>query len=52
MGLLGLFLADLRLERGFTTETPRQGRVTINGVELMSEPFYNAKKIRTLAGLL
>lgn len=44
-GLLGLFLADLRLERVFATETPKQGRITISGVELCSEPFYNAKKL-------
>ncbi len=44
-GLLGLFLADLRLERVFAAETPKQGRVTLSGVELLSEPFYRAKKI-------
>ncbi len=44
-GLLGLFLADLRLERVFAAETPKQGRITLSGVELYSEPFYNAKKI-------
>ncbi len=46
-GLLGLFLADLRLERVFAAETPKQGRVTLSGVELLSEPFYSAKKIRS-----
>lgn len=44
-GLLGLFLADLRLERVFAAETPKQGRVTLSGVEFYSEPFFNAKKI-------
>ncbi len=43
-GLLGLFLADLRLERVLAAETPKQGRITMSGVELFSEPFYNAKK--------
>lgn len=45
-GLLGLFLADLRLERVLAAESPKQGRVTVSGTELLSEPFYNAKKIR------
>jgi lipoprotein-anchoring transpeptidase ErfK/SrfK len=44
-GLLGLFLADLRLERVFAVETPKQGRITLSGVELYNEPFYNAKKL-------
>lgn len=44
-GLLGLFLADLRLERVFAAEIPKQGRITLSGVELYSEPFYNAKKL-------
>jgi len=44
-GLLGLFLADLRLEHVFAAPTPKQGRVTVSGTELLSEPFYNAKKI-------
>lgn len=45
-GLLGLFLADLRLDHILAAETPKQGRITLSGVELLSEPFYNAKKIR------
>jgi len=44
-GLLGLFLADLRLDRVFAAETPKEGRVTVSGVELFSEPFFNAKKV-------
>jgi len=44
-GLLGLFLADLRLERVFAAETPKQGRITLSGINLYSEPFLNAKKI-------
>ncbi len=46
-GLLGLFLADLRLERSFAAETiPKQGRSTLSGVELLSEPSFKARKIR------
>src|SRR3990172_2666712 len=44
-GFLGLFLADLRLERFFAAETPKQGRITLSGINLYSEPFFNAKKI-------
>jgi len=44
-GLLGLFLADLRLDRSFAASVPKLGRVTLSGVELLSEPFYRAKKI-------
>lgn len=42
-GLLGLFLADLRLERVFAAQAPKQGRIIDSGVELFSEPFFNAK---------
>jgi len=44
-GLLGLFLADLRLDRVLAAETPKQGRITLSGINLYSEPFLNAKKI-------
>ncbi|MCK6584627.1 MAG: L,D-transpeptidase family protein [Anaerolineales bacterium] len=44
-GLLGLFLADLRLDRVFAAETPKQGRITMSGVELLSEPFFAADKL-------
>jgi lipoprotein-anchoring transpeptidase ErfK/SrfK len=45
-GLLGVFLADLRLTKTFAAQTPKQGRSTISGVELLAEPSYRAKKIR------
>jgi lipoprotein-anchoring transpeptidase ErfK/SrfK len=41
-GLLGLFLADLRLDRVFADQTPRQGRIIDSGVELFNEPFFKA----------
>lgn len=44
-GLLGLFLADLRLDRVLAADVPKQGRVTLSGLELLSEPFYKAQKI-------
>lgn len=44
-GLLGLFLADLRLDRVLAAETPKQGRITISGIELLREPFFVAKKL-------
>ncbi len=47
-GLLGLFLTDLRLEHVFAAETPKQGRSTMSGIDLFSEPFFNAKKISML----
>ena len=45
-GLLGLFLADLRLERVFAAQTPKQGRIIDSGVEFYAEPFFNADVIR------
>jgi hypothetical protein len=47
-GLLGLFLADLRLEKVVAAATPKQGRSTISGAEILSGPFFNATKIRLL----
>ncbi len=47
-GLLGLFLADLRLERVLAAETPKQGRSTMSGVNVFSEPFFNANMISLL----
>ncbi|HLO16192.1 MAG TPA: L,D-transpeptidase [Anaerolineales bacterium] len=47
-GLLGLFLADLRLEKVLAAATPKQGRSTISGAEILSEPLFNATKIRAL----
>jgi lipoprotein-anchoring transpeptidase ErfK/SrfK len=44
-GLLGLFLADLRLDRVLAAETPKQGRSTMSGVSVFSEPFFNANTI-------
>ena len=45
-GLLGLFLADLRLDRAIAAATPKQGRITVSGGAVLSEPFFNARKIR------
>lgn len=47
-GLLGMFLADLRLERVFAAVTPKQGRSTMSGIDVFSEPFFNAVKISAL----
>ena len=47
-GLLGLFLVDLRLERVLAAEIPMQGRSTMSGIEVLSEPFFNANKIYLL----
>lgn len=47
-GLLGLFLADLRLEGVLAAETPKQGRSTMSGVNVFSEPFFNANTISLL----
>jgi lipoprotein-anchoring transpeptidase ErfK/SrfK len=43
-GLLGLFLADQRVDHIFAAKTPIQGRITESGVELFSDPFFNARK--------
>lgn len=48
-GLLGLFLADIGLDRVFAAEAPEQGRITVSGVNLYNEPFFNAKKIYTFS---
>ena len=47
-GLLGLFLADLRFDRVLAAETPKQGRSTISGMDVFSEPFFNANKTYVL----
>src|SRR6266511_3269868 len=47
-GLLGLFLADLHLEKVLAAAAPRQGRSTISGAEILSEPSFRATKIRAL----
>lgn len=44
-GLLGVFLADLRLAKLFDAQIPKQGRSTISGVELLSDASHRAKKI-------
>lgn len=44
-GLLGFFLADRRLGRVLAAEAPKQGRITMSGVELLSEPFFAANKL-------
>ncbi len=47
-GLLGLFLADWRLDQALADETPKQGRSTLSGVEVLAEPYFNAKRVRLL----
>ncbi len=47
-GFLGLVLAELRLDQAFAQQIPKQGRATASGVELLSEPFYSAKRIKLL----
>jgi len=47
-GLLGLFLADLRLEGVLAAQIPRQGRSTMSGTEVFSEPFFHANKMYLL----
>jgi lipoprotein-anchoring transpeptidase ErfK/SrfK len=47
-GLLGLFLADLRLENVLAAEVPTQGRSTWSGIEVLSEPFYGTTLLRAL----
>jgi lipoprotein-anchoring transpeptidase ErfK/SrfK len=42
-GLLGIFLADLRLEQVFAVQTSSQGRIIDSGVELFREPFFGAE---------
>lgn len=46
-GLLALLLADRRFEHVLASDTPRQGRVTLSGLELFKEPSFQAKKLRT-----
>jgi lipoprotein-anchoring transpeptidase ErfK/SrfK len=44
-GFLGAFLAELRLERALAESSPTQGRMTLSGIGLYSEPGFKAKKI-------
>ena len=47
-GVLGLFLADLRLARVFHAAHPKEGRSTVSGLELFREPSFRAKGIDLL----
>ena len=47
-GLLGLFLADLRLDSVLTAKAPKQGRSTVSGTDVSSDPFFNARRISVL----
>lgn len=47
-GLLGLFLADLRLENLLGTEAPKQGRSTLSGIPVFNEPFFRAAQLSLL----
>lgn len=44
-GLLGVFLAGLRLDHVLAAVAPKQGRSTVSGSELFSEPSFKAKRI-------
>src|SRR5215207_3500647 len=44
-GLLGVLLADLQLDRALAAPTPKQGRSTYSGVELLAEPSRQSKRI-------
>ena len=43
-GLLGAFLAELRLDRAFAASVT-QGRMTLSGLNLYSDPSFNARKL-------
>jgi hypothetical protein len=45
-GLLGMFLAELRLERALAA-APAQGRMTLSGINLYSDPLFKANKLHT-----
>ena len=47
-GVLALLLADLQPARVFATNTPLQGRSTLSGIEVLSEPFFSATPLRAL----
>jgi lipoprotein-anchoring transpeptidase ErfK/SrfK len=42
-GLLGAFLAELRLDRAFASPAVTQGRMVQSGISLYSDPSFNAK---------
>jgi hypothetical protein len=46
-GLLGFFLSELRFDRALAAQTPKQGRITLSGVNLYNEPSFKAKTIYT-----
>ena len=46
-GLLGLFLADLRLEQVFAAPAPTQGRVIDSGVELFLTSRFSVRRSPT-----
>ncbi len=43
-GMLGMFLAELRLDRALAAP-PTQGRMTLSGINLYSDPSFKAKKL-------
>jgi lipoprotein-anchoring transpeptidase ErfK/SrfK len=45
-GFLGAFLAELRLERALADSLPTQGRMTLSGIGLYSEPHFKAARKR------
>ena len=47
-GLLAFLLADLHWDQTRAAAAPTQGRSTLSGVDVYSEPFYTAKKVRAL----
>ncbi len=44
-GALGLALTELRLDRAFSDQPPKHGRITWSGIPLYDLPSFNAKKI-------
>jgi lipoprotein-anchoring transpeptidase ErfK/SrfK len=43
-GSLALALSELRIERAFAA-SPKQGRMTLSGIAMYEEPFFNARKL-------
>lgn len=44
-GMLGAWLADLRLDRAFAAPAVTQGRMTLSGIALYSDPSFKAKRL-------
>ncbi len=44
-GMLGAFLAELRLDRALADSNPTQGRMVLSGINLYSDPSFKAKKV-------